>query len=89
MNKFSEKGISVQGDGNSKKEKQDDFFPPKEDRINLKEVAELFGATPQTVINWKKKNLIPFYQINQFSRPFYSRSQLIKLASKNQHLIKH
>jgi len=50
MNKFSEKGISVQGDSNSKKETKDDFFPPKKDRINLKEVVELFGATPQTFL---------------------------------------
>lgn len=89
MNKFIEKGKAVQGNSTRNEVKSETFFPPKEDRMNLKEVAELFGTTPQTVINWKKKNIIPYYQINRFSRPFYSRSQLIRLASQNQHLIKH
>lgn len=91
MNKFSQKGSNVLNDKTAKIHPQEDklFFPPKDDQISLKEVAELFGTTPQTVINWRAKGKLPYFQLSEFSRPIYSRSQLIKLASKNQHLIKH
>ena len=88
MDKFENKGKIVQGSDPSKKEnhRPKPPFPSVDDRMNLKEVAELFGKSPQTILNWKKKNLIPYFQLNKSSRPFYSRSQLIELASKNQHL---
>jgi|SRR5690606_2356458 len=86
MNKFGKKGKDVPVTNSHNEVDSENFFPSKEDRMNLKEVAELFGTTPQTVINWKKRNIIPYYQIHKSSRPFYSRSQLIKLASQNQDL---
>lgn len=88
MNKFTSKGSIVQGDDILCQQVQPLNLPPVSDRIGLKEVAELFGTTQQTILNWRKKNMIPYYQINKFTRPFYSKSQLIKLASQNQHLIK-
>jgi len=90
MNKFTSKGNVVLGDDNLNQSENPIqlTLPQKEDRIGLKQVAELFGTTPQTILNWRKKNIIPYYQINKFTRPFYSKSQLTKLASQNQHLIK-
>lgn len=60
-------------------------FPPIEDQLNQTEVAELFGRTVQTIIAWKKKGKIPYFQLGRF--PIFSKSQLTLVASKNQHLI--
>lgn len=60
-------------------------FPPLEDRLTQKEVAQLFGKSVQTIINWKHKKIIPFFLLGKY--PIYSRSQLIELASRNQHLM--
>ena len=61
-------------------------FPPIEDRLNQAQVAELFGTTFQTIITWKKKGKIPFFQLGRF--PIFSKKQLTMVASKNQHLIR-
>lgn len=61
------------------------YFPSKEDQMTQTEVAEMFGRTVQTIINWKKNNIIPYYQIGR--RPLFSRKQLTEFASKNQNLI--
>ncbi|MGV1001186.1 helix-turn-helix domain-containing protein [Empedobacter falsenii] len=61
-------------------------YPVKEDRLKQAEVAEMFDTTVQTIINWRKKGKIPFYKIGR--NIIYSRSQLIKLASQNQDLVK-
>lgn len=60
-------------------------FPPLEDRLTQKEVAQLFGKSVQTIINWKHKKIIPFFLLGKY--PIYSKSQLIELASRNQHLM--
>jgi len=61
-------------------------FPPIEDRLNQVQVAELFGRTVQTIITWKKKGKIPYFQMGRF--PIYSKKQLTLVASKNQHLVR-
>lgn len=61
------------------------YFPPKEDQMTQSEVAEMFGRTVQTIINWKKNNTIPYYQIGR--HPIFSRKQLTDFASKNQNRI--
>ena len=58
----------------------------KEDRLTQKEAAELLGVTVQCIINWKKKKLIPFYQIGR--SVFFSKDELLKQAKKNPSLIK-
>jgi hypothetical protein len=63
-----------------------DLLPEFEDRLNQSQVAELFSTTVQTVINWKKKGKLPYFQMGRF--PIYSKKQLTQVASKNQHLIK-
>jgi phage terminase Nu1 subunit (DNA packaging protein) len=61
-------------------------FPAPEDQLNQTEVAELFGRSVQTIINWKKKGKIPYFEMGRF--PIFSKKQLTLVASKNQHLIK-
>lgn len=63
-----------------------DSLPLFEDRLNQVQVAELFGKTVQTIIIWKKKGIIPYFQLGRF--PIFSKKQLTLVASKNQHLIK-
>lgn len=61
------------------------IIPESDDRLNQKQVAELFGRTEQTIITWKKQGKIPYFQLGRF--PIFSKSQLTAIASKNQHLI--
>ena len=61
------------------------FFPTGDDRMSQQEVANMFDRTVQTIINWKNKGKIPYYEID--GRPIFSRKQLIQIALKNQHLL--
>lgn len=61
-------------------------IPELDDRLSQKEVAALFGKTVQTIIAWKKKEIIPYYLIG--INPMFSRKQLAKVAAKNPHLLK-
>ena len=62
------------------------YIAPEEDRLTQKEAAELLGTTVQSLISWKKKGLIPYYQINRSI--FYSKKELLNLARNNPSLIK-
>lgn len=62
-------------------------FPAPEDQLSQTEVAALFGRTVQTIINWKKKGKIPYFELGRF--PIFSKKQITVVASKNQHLIKN
>jgi len=62
------------------------YFPPEDDRLSQQEVAQLFGTSVQTIINWKKKKILPYFQIGK--RPIFSKKQLSLIASQNQNLIK-
>ncbi len=59
---------------------------PEEDRLSQKEAAELLGVTVQCLIKWKKKKLIPYYQVGR--SVFYSKQELLGLARKNPSLVK-
>lgn len=54
------------------------------DRLTQKEAAVLIGVTQPTLLAWKKKKLIPYYQIGH--KVFYSRKELIESAQKNSEL---
>jgi len=58
----------------------------EDDRLTQTEAAELLGITVQSLIKWKKKKMIPFYQIGR--SVFYSKSELLKQARKNPKLVK-
>lgn len=65
---------------------QESATNPEEDRLTQTEAAELLGVTVQCLIKWKKKNLIPYYQIGR--SVFYSKKELLKQARKNPKLVK-
>jgi len=59
---------------------------PEDDKLTQKEVSELLGVTVQCIIKWKKKNLIPYYQIGR--SVFFSKKEILEQARKNPTLIK-
>jgi excisionase family DNA binding protein len=62
----------------------DTSHPEISDRLSQKEAAELIGISQPTILAWKKKKLIPYYQIGH--KVFYSRKELIEAAQKNSEL---
>ncbi|MDC6367242.1 MULTISPECIES: helix-turn-helix domain-containing protein [Flavobacteriaceae] len=59
---------------------------PEEDRLSQTEAANLLGITVQSLIAWKKKGLVPYYQINRSI--FYSKTELLEICRKNPALVK-
>lgn len=59
---------------------------PEEDKLTQKEASELLGVTVQCIIKWKKKKLIPYYQIGR--SVFFSKKELLEQARKNPKLVK-
>ena len=56
------------------------------DRLSQREAASFLGISVTSIISWKKQNKLPFFRIG--NAVFYSKSDLTKLANKNQHLVK-
>lgn len=56
------------------------------DRLTQKEAAEFLGCSVQTIMNWKKKGIIPYYQVE--SSIFYLKGELLECARKNSNLRK-
>ncbi|MDM1299846.1 helix-turn-helix domain-containing protein [Empedobacter falsenii] len=57
---------------------------PEDDRLTQKEAAKLLNISVVTLIDWKKKGLVPFYQVQRSI--FYSKKELIEIAQKNRNL---
>lgn len=57
---------------------------PEDDRLTQKEAARLLNISVVTLIDWKKKGLVPFYQVQRSI--FYSKKELIEIAQKNRNL---
>jgi len=57
-----------------------------DDRLKLSDAAKFMGVTSATIVNWKNKKLIPYYQIG--NKVFFSKKQLIEVAHKNKKLLK-
>ncbi|MBC9795427.1 helix-turn-helix domain-containing protein [Sinomicrobium sp. FJxs] len=59
---------------------------PEEDRLTQKEAAKFLGISVTTLISWKKKGLISYFQVG---RPvFFSKTEFLEAARKNPGLIK-
>ncbi|PKV49228.1 excisionase family DNA binding protein [Aquimarina sp. MAR_2010_214] len=58
---------------------------PTEDRLSQKEAAKFLGISVTSLIAWKKKGKVPYFQIGR--SVFFSKSQLLKLAQKNPGLV--
>lgn len=54
---------------------------PGEDRLTQKEAALFLSVSVATIINWKKKNKIPYYEVGKSI--FFSKRELIEVARKN------
>ncbi|NOJ75704.1 helix-turn-helix domain-containing protein [Empedobacter stercoris] len=57
---------------------------PDDDRLTQKEAARLLNISVVTLIDWKKKGLVPFYQVQRSI--FYSKKELIEIGQKNRNL---
>ena len=60
---------------------KDSTIDPADDRLSQKEAAAFLGISVTSIIQWKKKGKIPYYQIA--SRPFFSKKELLDVASRN------
>ncbi|WP_150452615.1 helix-turn-helix domain-containing protein [Arenibacter lacus] len=58
----------------------------EEDRLTQKEAAKFLGISVTSLISWKKKKIIPYYQIGRSI--FYSKKELLDLARRNAFLRK-
>ena len=48
--------------------------------LTPKEMASLFGITQETLRNWRRQGILPFFRINNTIR--YSRSDVVECLSK-------
>ena len=46
-----------------------------DDRLNQKQAAKFLGISVTSIIDWKKKGKIPYYQIGR--NPFFSKKELL------------
>ena len=53
-----------------------------EKQLNQKEASEYLQISQTTIIDWKKRGLIPYHQIPNTRKIYYLKSELIE-ASKN------
>ena len=54
---------------------------PEEDRLSQQQAAKMLNRSVQTLIKWKKKNKIPYYQIQ--GTIFYSKAELLAYAKNH------
>ena len=54
----------------------------EDDRLTQKQAASFMGTLVTSIIAWKKKGTIPYYQVGRSI--FYSKNELLKIARKNQ-----
>ncbi|HLV63634.1 helix-turn-helix domain-containing protein [Galbibacter sp.] len=64
----------------------DSPIDPEEDRLTQKEAAKFLGISVTSLISWKKKGIVPYFQIGRSI--FYSKTELLKIARKNPGLVK-
>lgn len=54
---------------------------PEDDRLSQQEAARFLGISVTSLISWKKKKIVPYYQIGRAI--FFSKKELLDLARKN------
>ncbi len=52
------------------------------EKLNQKQAADFLGVTLPTIIDWKKKGLIPYHQVPNTRRIFYYKSELLEVTRK-------
>lgn len=68
----------------SKSQVQIEVLDDISDRLTQKEAAKFIGVTPTTLVSYKRKGLVPFFQIG--NRIYFSRKAIIEVAQKNPQL---
>ena len=58
------------------------------DKLTQKEAASRLGISEATLIDWKKKGLIPYHQLPNTRRVFFLKSELKLVTSQNPQLLK-
>ncbi|QMU30579.1 helix-turn-helix domain-containing protein [Adhaeribacter radiodurans] len=58
------------------------------DKLTQKEAASQLGISEATLIDWKKKGLIPYHQLPKTRRVFFLKSELKLVTSQNPQLLK-
>ncbi len=53
---------------------------PEDDRLTQQEAAKFLGISVTSLISWKKKKIVPYYQIGRAI--FFSKKELLDLARK-------
>lgn len=69
-----------------KTETMEESVNSEDDRLTQKQAAKFLGISVTSLISWKKKGKVPYYQIGRSI--FFSKSELLKLARQNPNLIK-
>ena len=64
---------------------QDSPVNSEDDKLTQREAAKFLGISVTSLISWKKKGKVTYYQIGRSI--FFSKSELLKLARKNPGLI--
>ena len=64
-------------------------MPSNEEELKFtqKEAARYLQISEPTLISWKKKGLIPYYQFPKTRRIYYLKSELKKVAGQNSDLL--
>ena len=60
--------------------------PETEEWFTQKQAARFFKTSEQTIMNWRKKGLIPYYQNER--TVMFKKSELLEAMKKNDKLIK-
>ncbi|MCC7332246.1 MAG: DNA-binding protein [Flavobacteriales bacterium] len=56
---------------------------PEDDRLTQKQAAAFYGKSIPTLIKYRKKYNIPYYQMGEGTFVFYSKKELLEAARKN------
>lgn len=59
---------------------------PGTDRLTQREAAKFLSVSVATIISWKKKNKIPYYEVGRSI--FYSKKELLEIAQKNRETLR-
>jgi|GEM_PF-2849069 hypothetical protein len=59
-----------------------------EQPMNLTEAAAWLGITPSTMVSYKKKGLVPYYQLPNSSKVRFYKSELRKVFQQNSKVLK-
>lgn len=56
---------------------------PEEEKLNQKQAASFLGVSQGTLISWKKKGMVPYYQLPGSSKVAFYKSQLRETVRRN------